>query len=170
MKTFISVFVSVFFFQMASAQEKRIDEKRIPVEVISYLKQSYPNAKEKEYYQKKEKDTLYYEVEFELNRQSYNLKFSLIGTLLETEREVELADLPPAQRQTITATLHENFQKLKIEKIQEVDPLGKKQFEVNVKAKKSKKYKPGFYKLMFDAQGRLLSIEEEKLYSLESVF
>jgi hypothetical protein len=154
----------------ASAQEKKLEEKKIPVNMITYLKQNYPTAKAKEYYQKKENDTLYYEVEFEVNRQEYNLKFSLSGALLETELEVEFEDITPVTKENIVAVLHEKFKKYRIKKTQELKQGGLNQFELNVKVQKSVAYKSGFYDLLFDSKGNLVRIEETKLNSIESIF
>lgn len=173
MKQIIILLLFIAAFIPAFSQEKRINEKDLPVQIIQYLQQTYPSKKEVEYYKKKEKDIIYFEAEFELNKQEYNLKFSLNGVLLETEREIELDELESSIKQNILTVLSENFAKTKIEKVQEVDPVGAKCFEVNVKVKKHKnnsQYKSRFYKLMFNITGQLLQIEEVKLESIESVF
>ena len=153
--------------------EKKIKEKNIPTNVTKYLKENYLAVKSFEYYQKKERDTTYYEVEFDLNKQQYNLKFSQVGNLLEIEREIEFDELPNTLKEKMQSTLKEKFKKSKIKKVQEVNPDNKKQYEINVKAKSKpndKQFKNGFYNLFFDSAGNLLSIEEEKLESIGSVF
>ena len=170
MKNVIGLLFFFLFLVNASAQEKRIDKKLIPEKIKTYLQLNYSLAKGIEYFKKKDGDALLYEVEFKLNSQEYNLRFSAEGTLVETEREIELDEIQPSLQQSIKSALGENFTKIKIRKIQEVDPLGAKQFEVYIKVKKSAKFKAGFYKVMFDSSGKLLSIEEEKLSSIESVF
>lgn len=50
-----NVTILLFFIALtgnAFAQERRIDEKKIPQTVISYLRQNYSTAKRIEYYQK----------------------------------------------------------------------------------------------------------------------
>lgn len=173
MKKILIIFILAEFAIPAFSQEKRIKEKDIPLQITQYFKLNYPDKKEVEYYKKIERDTIYFETEFKLNKQEYNLKFSLNGVLLETEREIELDELESSIKQNILTVLSENFAKTKIEKVQEVDPVGAKCFEVNVKVKKHKnnsQYKSRFYKLMFNITGQLLQIEEVKLESIESVF
>lgn len=169
-KRFLLIFVFGFQLTNAAAQERGLNKNKIPASIANYLKQNYPTAKGKDYYQKSEHDTLYYEVEFKLKSQVYNLKFSSDGILTETEREIEMEDLAAELKQLISGVLHDNFQKMKIKKILEVNPLGKKQYELYIKVTQSKKYKPGFYNVMFDSKGGLVSIKEEELHSIESVF
>ena len=157
-------------FTIGLSQERRIDHRKIPGAVTNYLRKNYTWAKDLEYYQKKENDTLYYEAEFTLARQAYNLRFSLDGTLIETEREIEFDELAAAMQENIVAVLHDNFRNARIKKLQAVNPLNKKQFEVYVKARKGGKYAAGFYRVMFDATGQLLWIAEEELHSIESAF
>jgi hypothetical protein len=162
----------LLFLSLLSAfsQEKRIDKKLIPEQVKNYLQLNYPSVKGIEYFKKRDKDSLLYEVEFKSNKQEYNLRFSLKGNLVEVEREIEFDEIQPSLQQIIKSTLSENFRKAKIKKTQEVDPVGTKRIEVYIKVEKSDKFKAGFYTVMFDGSGKLISIEEEKLYSIESVF
>lgn len=136
----------------------------------SYLALKYPLSKGINYFEKKEGDSLFYEAEFKFNKQEYNLRFSPQGDLLETEREIELDEILLSTKQNIEAALKENFKKSKIKQIQEVNPAGVKQYEVNIRVKNGNKFKGGFYKVMFDSLGKMLSIEEVKLNSIESVF
>jgi hypothetical protein len=170
MRNLLVVLFFTSFLISSIAQEKRIDKNIIPDQVKSYQQSNYPLAKHIEYYKKKERDSVFYEMEFEMNKQEYNLRFSLQGNLLETEREIELDEMPAPVKESITSILNENFRKARIRKIQEVNPVGRKQFELYIKAKKSHKFKSGFYKVMFDGSGNLRSIEKDKLNSIESVF
>lgn len=169
MKNILTLF---FFLSLINvfSQEKRIDKKSIPEQVKNYLQLNYPSAREIEYFKKKDKDSSLYEVEFKSNKQEYNLRFSLAGDLVEVEREIEFDEIQPSLQQIIKSTLNENFRRLKIKKTQEVDPVGTRRIEIYIKVKKSDKFKAGFYTVMFDGSGKLLSIEEEKLHSIESVF
>ncbi len=135
-----------------------------------FLQLNYPSARGVEYFKTKDKDSSLYEVEFKLNKQEYNLRFSLKGNLVEVEREIEFDEIQASLQQIIRSTLSENFRKVKIKKTQEVDPVGTKRIEIHIKVEKTDKFKAGFYTVMFDGSGKLLSIEEEKLYSIESVF
>ena len=169
----MAILLSSFLFSYGNAQEKKINDKNVPIQVTKYLKDNYSAVMKFEYYQKKEQDTVYYEVEFDLRKLQYNLKFSHIGNILEIEREIEFDDLSKTLKEKIQSILREKFKKSKIKKVQEVNPDNKKQYEVNVKAKSKpndKQLKNGFYNLMFDKEGNLLNIEEEKLESIESVF
>ncbi len=156
MKNVLTLF---FFFSLLNvfSQEKRIDKKLIPEHVKNYLQLNYPSVKGIEYFKKRDKDSLLYEVEFKLNKQEYNLRFSLKGNLVEVEREIEFDEIQPSLQQIIKSTLSENFRKAK-------------RIEIYIKVEKSDKFKAGFYTVMFDGSGKLLSIEEERLYSIESVF
>ena len=169
MKNVLTLFFLLSLLNVFS-QEKRIDKKLIPEQIKTYLQLNYPSAKGIEYFKKKDKDSSLYEVEFKLNKQEYNLRFSLEGNLVEVEREIEFDEIQPSLQQIIKSTLSENFRKVKIKKTQEVDPVGTKRIEIYIKVEKSDKFKAGFYTVMFDGSGKLLSIEEERLYSIESVF
>ena len=169
MKNVLTLFFLVSLLNVFS-QEKRIDKKLIPEPIKTYLQLNYPSARGVEYFKTKDKDSSLYEVEFKLNKQEYNLRFSLKGNLVEVEREIEFDEIQPSLQQIIRSTLSENFRKVKIKKTQEVDPVGTKRIEIHIKVEKTDKFKAGFYTVMFDGSGKLLSIEEEKLYSIESVF
>ncbi len=154
----------------AFAQEKRVNSRLIPEKIKNYLQLNFPSVKGIEYFKKKDRDSLFYEVEFVQSKQEYNIRFSLEGSLVEIEREIEFDEIRASLQQIIKSALNENFAKVRIRKTQEVDPGAKKHFEVYVKTKKSNKFKAGFYRVMFDDSGKLLSIEEEKLSSIETVF
>jgi len=169
MKTFLTLLFLLFLIS-AFAQEKRIDKTLIPEQIKTYLQLHYSSAKEIDYFKKKDKDSVFYEVEVDLNKQEYNLRFSLLGNLLETERVIAFNELQPSLQQKLKSALNETFRQLKITKTQEVNQVGTHQYEVYVKVRKSNKFKGRFYKVMFDGSGKLLSIEEDKLFSIESVF
>ncbi len=170
MKKILTLLFFSYLAIHAFAQERRVNSKLIPEKIKNYLQLNYPSVKGIEYFKKKDKDSLLYEVEFVLNKQEYNVRFSLEGSLVEIEREIEFDEIRTSLQQIMKSALNENFAKVRIRKTQEVDPGAKKHFEVYVKAKKSNKFKAGFYRVMFDGSGKLLSIEEEKLSSIESVF
>ncbi|WP_083921275.1 PepSY-like domain-containing protein [Cytophaga aurantiaca] len=166
------MFVVCTFFN-AVAQERKLKSGEVPSQISSYLMQQYPAAEDIEYYHKKEKDSTFYEVEFELSNADYNLKFSVEGELLETEKEIDFDELSPILKEKILIVMKDNFRKSKIEKVQEVDPIGIKRYEVTAKVKhkgKKNNFENGVYTLLFDQDGRLLKMEQEVLNSIDSVF
>jgi len=88
MKTSIIIAASVLVTTLAHAQ--KIQEKEVPAEVKSSFTKHFAGAKEAKW----EKEKGNYEAEFDLNKTEQSALFDATGTLLETEVEIELNQLP----------------------------------------------------------------------------
>lgn len=88
MKKSIIIAASVLIITTGHAQ--KIQEKDVPAEVKSSFAKHFAAAKETKW----EKEKGNYEAEFDLNKTEQSALFDAKGTLLETEVEIELSQLP----------------------------------------------------------------------------
>jgi uncharacterized protein (DUF2164 family) len=88
MKKSIIIAASILATTMAHAQ--KVQEKEIPAEVKSSFTKHFAAAKNTKW----EKEEGNYEAEFDLNKTEQSALFDAKGTLLETEVEIELSQLP----------------------------------------------------------------------------
>lgn len=75
-----------------SAFAQHVPEKDIPVAVKSAFQKAHPDAKEVKW----EKEAGNYEAEFEQNKTEQSVLIDVQGTILETEIEIAVSELPQA--------------------------------------------------------------------------
>lgn len=77
-----------------SAQAQKITEKQVPAAAVATLNKTHPTAKAVKW----EKEGTNYEASFGQGTSEMSVVFAAAGTLLETETEVTVAQLPAAVR------------------------------------------------------------------------
>lgn len=81
-----------------SAFAQHVPEKDIPVAVKSAFQKAHPDAKEVKW----EKEAGNYEAEFEQNKTEQSVLIDVQGTILETEIEIAVSELPQAARDYVS--------------------------------------------------------------------
>jgi hypothetical protein len=98
MKKIILILAIALFVNYANAQ--KIDAKDLPVTVSGAFAKLYPAIKDVKW----EKENGNFEANFDLNKVETSVLFDPIGTLLETESEIKISDLPKNATDYITKT------------------------------------------------------------------
>lgn len=142
MKTLILTLTVLLTVIGASAQ--KVSENKVPQAVRSAFQKLYPSASKVKWEREKEN----YEAGFEWNDVEQSVLLNARGTVLETETEIPVTDLPDAVLKYIT-------QHHKDEKIEEAakitDAKGNVTYEVEIKGKD----------LLFDTTGNLLLTKQK---------
>ena len=119
MKYFMLTGLVLFLFTMSTSCQTMA-----PKEVSDSFKQKYPEATDVEW----EKEGDEWDVEFMLGEDEYEAVFTEAGEWIETEMEVEHADVPAE----VFKTLHLNYDEFEIEEIEWMDSPDFKGYEVEV--------------------------------------
>jgi len=98
MKKIILILAIALFVNYANAQ--KIDAKDLPVTVTGAFAKLYPAIKDVKW----EKENGNFEANFDLNKVETSVLFDPIGTLLETESEIKISELPKNATDYITKT------------------------------------------------------------------
>lgn len=122
-------------FAQKEENEKKLKAANVPAAVTSAFAKQFPNAEAK---WEKEGDS--YEGEFEQNGKGLTVVFNATGTLLETEREIETAELPA----NVAKYIAEHHKGAKIKEAAKItDAKGTVTYEAEINGKD----------LLFDANG-----------------
>lgn len=148
MKTII-LFVLAFIASTTAIAQK-ISSDKVPSEVREAFKKKFALVTSAKW--EKESETEF-EVSFKENKEEYSAKFDKTGKWLETEREMESAQLPAS----VQATLKAEFAGFQIKEAEEVEAsdLGKI-YEVALKNKSES------YEVKFSLEGKVLNKEKMK--------
>jgi hypothetical protein len=124
MKNTLTLALAMIFFSAANAQ--KLAENNVPDLVKSSFKKQFPNVKKVVW----EKEKANFEAEFELNETEQSAVFDEKGSLIETEVEIEINQLPA----TINTYMQKNYvgQKIK-EAAKIIDANGKVSYEAEIK-------------------------------------
>ncbi|MFD2719977.1 PepSY-like domain-containing protein [Hymenobacter monticola] len=82
-----------------SAQAQKVAEKQVPAAVLATFKQAHPTAKGVKW----EKEDANYEAGYEQGEEELSVVITPTGTLLETETEMKVAQLPAPVRAALTS-------------------------------------------------------------------
>lgn len=122
-----------------TAHAQKIQEKDVPAEVKSSFTKHFATAKEAKW----EKENGNYEAEFDLNKTEQSALFDAKGSLLETEVEIELKQLPAGVVEYVKA--HYANQSVK-EAAKITDAAGAVTYEAEIKG----------MDLIFDSNGKFV--------------
>lgn len=138
MKTLFITSALVLSFTFAFSQ--KIKESEVPKTVTDAFNTNFSGVKAKSW--EKEKDGTY-EVDFDLNKIENSATFKADGTLVETETEITISELPKA----ISDYLAKNYSGKKIKEAAKiVDAEGNLKYETEIDNKD----------LLFDQQGNFI--------------
>jgi ABC-type transporter MlaC component len=138
MKTLLITGALVFSFSFTFSQ--KIKESEVPKTVTDAFNANFSGVKAKSW--EKEKDGTY-EADFDLNKIENSATFKADGTLIETETEIAIGELPKA----VSDYLTKNYNGKKIKEAEKiVDAEGNVKYEVEIDNKD----------LLFDQQGNFI--------------
>ncbi len=149
----LSIISFSFLFTVSLlAQEKKIDKKDLPKEVLTSFQKSYPNAEIKGASIEKEQDKTYYEIESMDGKQGRDLLYTKDGKVVELEETLSSNDIPDVVKESVMKKYPEG----KIQKTEKLTKKDKISYEVVVKydGKKSE--------VVLDSKGNIQKIEKMK--------
>lgn len=134
MKKSIFVLAGLMISLVASAQ--KLKESEVPSLVKEAFQKSYKDPKDVEW----EKEDANYEVEFETGKTDQSVVYDTNGNVLETEIEINVAELPSAAKDYMA----KNYKEAKIKEVKKItQSAGAINYEVEIKGKD----------IVFDANG-----------------
>ena len=144
MKRLALTMVAAMITSLTFAQ--KLQEKDVPTLLKTTFKKQYPNTKEIKW----EKEGENFEAEFELNKTEQSGLFDAQGSILETELEIELNQLPSAVLEYIKA----NYKGQSVKEAAKItDANGKITFEAEV----------GKMDVLFDESGKFLKEKKDEI-------
>lgn len=110
-KKVVSVFVvallAVVLGVAVCAKDKKepskVTKDQVPKAVIAPFEKAYPKATVKEYEQKTKDKEIWYEIEYTEGAVTREIKYKADGTLVGTEEDIAVKDLPEAVSKTFAA-------------------------------------------------------------------
>lgn len=131
-----------------SAYAQKVKEVDVPSNVKDGFKKQYPNAKVSEW----EKEGANYEAEFKHNKVETSVVIDVTGSILETEVEIAVKELPAA----VTEYIAKNYAGYKTEEAAKItDHKGTVTYEAEVEKGKEE------FDLIFDSNGGFVKKEVE---------
>ena len=158
--------------QIKHEREHRIRKDQFPETAKTLIAEEVQDAKKIKYYKEIDGDRTKYEVKLKKDKLWYSIEFNKDGVLEDIEITVKPIDLPDESYTAITNYLGRNFNKYKIQKIQQqyladqndVKATFKKAFqnlilpEVNyelmINGKEDKRYE--LFEMLFNAEGKFI--------------
>lgn len=137
MKKLAFLMVASLITSFAIAQ--KLSEKDVPQPVKTAFQKSYPTAKEVKW----DKEGSDYEASFDFNETDYSVLFDANGSIVETEAEIEISQLPKSVTEYVTT--HYKGQKIK-EAAKITDAKGVDTYEAEIKG----------MDLLFDSKGNFV--------------
>lgn len=141
-KSYLVIFC-IFLCIYTKAQ--KLKESEVPLKVKEAFSKKFPNTKVETW----QKENIYYEAEFDINKTETSASFDDSGNLIEIESEIKIADLPETIKQFLSKK--EPGKKIKEATII-TDANGNKTYEAEVND----------IDYVFDAQGNFVSKEANK--------
>jgi uncharacterized membrane protein YkoI len=154
-QTTLAVITLAAFASIAAAgEEKELSAKQVPQAVHEAFQKAYPGAKSPKFSQEVSDGKTTYEVEFKEQGKEIEATFSAEGTLLETEQEIKISELPKEIVAAIEKA-HPGAKLKEAEKLLKADG-SLSGFEVEIKVGKQE------LELTLDPSGTILKTEAEK--------
>ncbi|MBI3234165.1 MAG: PepSY-like domain-containing protein [Bacteroidetes bacterium] len=129
----------IVLFSALSLQAQKLESKLVPTLVKNALQKNYAKVKQVEW----NKEDNLYEASFEIDEMDISLLIDSTGKILETEKEIELSELPKA----ISVDLKSNYPDKKLQEGSKIiDSSGHIFYEAEIKGKE----------LLFDEKGNFI--------------
>jgi hypothetical protein len=142
MKTLLSVLMVAFIAGCTEAQT--VKESQVPAEIVSAFHKMYPDVKEYKWFLEDGN----YEAEYNIGKMEASVTFDTKGNLLETEKEIDVRNLPVG----VSEYVSKNYSGATIKEASEItDAKGVKTYEAEIKGKD----------LVFDEKGNFLKEEKD---------
>lgn len=117
-------------FGVVAVQAQDLTMQEVPANLNESFQKLYPEATDVEW----EKEGATYKVEFDTNQMEHEIWYSENGTLVKTEKELAITELPAA----IASALKSNYSKYKIDEVEMTEENGKKIYEIELEKMFSK--------------------------------
>ena len=158
----ILVFITCLAFVMLSAsslfaQEKKIDKKDLPKDVLTAFQKSYPDATIKGASIEKEHGKTYYEIESMDGSQRRDLLYTKTGKVAEIEETLASNDIPGF----VKSSVMKKYPNCEISKAEKVTSGKKINYELVVKQGEKK------HEVVLDSKGNINKMEKMKKESGE---
>lgn len=158
------------YAQVKVEKESRIDREEVPEKALNFIESLGHTSKEK-WYSEENLDGKFIEVKMKRLGDRYSIKFSTEGDLVDVERLMKWRQIPEEVAEEILDELEEEFEKLKLEKIQiqfiddpdamiaflnddgDSDDI-ETHYEIVFQGKKDSSYK--LYEFLFDVEGQIV--------------
>lgn len=126
----------------------------VPAKVKNAFEQKISNAKDVEWeYDKEDK---FWEVEYEIGKDEFTSAFDENGKWIETEKEIEISELPEA----VKTTLNTDYSDYDVEEVEFVETPEGKFYEVKVELENDEKELE--FELLISPDGKVVKKKEEK--------
>jgi hypothetical protein len=132
------------------AQEKKIDKKDVPANVMATFQKAYPKAEVKGTNIETEHGKKYYEIESMEETKHIDLLITSAGKITEIEETISADQIPGS----IMKTLGTKFEGLKVEKAEKVTHGSVSDYELVIESKSGK------HEVKLNAAGKLLKTEK----------
>ncbi|MBU3028138.1 hypothetical protein [Zobellia galactanivorans] len=125
---FKSIFLLVFIFsfgtgtlfaQVKSEREHRIRKSQFPEKALMGIEEKLENARQIRFYKEIDSNEVSYKVKFKKDRLRYGIKFNNDSNIEDIEFEIKPVDIPNDSYSQIIAYLENNFEKYRVQKIQQ---------------------------------------------------
>lgn len=101
--TTLSLIALVLGIQVCAKEGKKIKKDQVPKAVIAAFEKAFPKATVKEYEQKTKDTEVWYEIECAEGGVTREVKYKADGTLVGTEEDIAVKDLPEAVSKAIAS-------------------------------------------------------------------
>lgn len=146
MKQILLGMLSLFFFGAASAQ--KVSSKDVPSVILNSFQTKYRNAEDVEWKKKQG----YYEVEFEVSKRDFEIKYSPNGKILAYDEELDTAGIPAA----VQATVRAQYPTARIKEAKKKEKDNTTIYKLEIKNPEGKEWD-----LVLDPAGKVLSAKED---------
>lgn len=146
--------LSISWILLASpAEAEEINLEDLPQAVREAFTQAYPKAEDVEIDQEAHFGTTLYEIEFKKDGQEYEQLYGEDGTLMGSEIEIDLKDLP----ETVTNAIRQEYPNATIKEAEKVSGMKEAQTEYEVEIEEN----GNEWEIYVDADGKILKKERD---------
>lgn len=141
--------ISILGLSITNISAQDIRQSEVPSVILNHFQKSFPKAADIDW----EIKGNYYEVEFEtgLLGDDHKILYSRDGKLVRHEEEISKSNLP----KTVLASIKRSFNGYRTDDIKKITEGGKVIYNVELKSNSQE------WKVVFDAQGRILQKKED---------
>ncbi|MNU12015.1 hypothetical protein D3C71_00360 [compost metagenome] len=141
--------ISILGLSITNISAQDIRQSEVPSVILNHFQKSFPKAADIDW----EIKGNYYEVEFETGflGDDHKILYSRDGKLVRHEEEISKSNLP----KTVLASIKRSFNGYRTDDIKKITEGGKVIYNVELKSNSQE------WKVVFDAQGRILQKKED---------
>jgi hypothetical protein len=148
----VSLAFAVLSINTSFAQEKEIDKKDLPKDVLTSFQKSYPDATIKGAATEKEEGKTYYEIESTEGSIHRDILYTKEGKVVEVEESLTATEIPDLVKNSVM----KEYPKCEINKAEKVTKAGKTNYELKITKGEQK------YEVVLDSKGNIQKVEKMK--------